>query len=117
MPHKILRRELREFPRKRQNQHLLDAFLFHQFSAPAGGSHQPRRPVRRHYAGGMWFECEHRRLPAALLGQGFEAPQNPPVTEVYTVEIADGEAARTEIGRFFVQAVVDFHATWISSPS
>ena len=102
---------LRHFRRERQNQHLLDAFLLHQFGAAVGRRHQFRRAIRRHHARRMRIERQTPRLPAVLAGQFLDAPQNAPVAVVHAVEIADGQGGGPETRPEPRQAAINPHAT------
>src|SRR5260370_35811215 len=57
----------------------------------------------------MRIDREHRSLPAVGVGDGFEPPENAPVAEMHTIEVADGEGARAEVGRHLVKVVVNLH--------
>ena len=109
--HELLGRELRQFRRERQNQHLLDAFLPHQLGAPFGRRHQraARAPAPRR-ASGCGSNVSTEASSRARRASSLHAPQNPPVAEVHAIEIADGERARTEIRRRLVEAAIDLHA-------
>src|SRR5262249_12581513 len=82
-----------------------------------GRRQQARRAFRRHHARRMWIERQHGSLPSARLGHRPDAAEDSAVPVVDSVEVADRQRARPEIGRRVVQAAEDLHATWTSNPS
>src|SRR5215471_13196732 len=57
----------------------------------------------------MRIERERRRFPAVSIRDGLEAPQNLPVAGMDAIEIAYGQRARTKIGWYLGEAVVNPH--------
>src|SRR5262249_18457182 len=116
-PDEVFRSQIGLFARERQNQDLLDALCRHQLDTLFGRREQSRRPLRRDYPGGMRVEGQHRGLPSLLLSQLPDASQNAAMPEVYAIEVADGQRARSEIWWNGFERSKDPHATETSSPS
>src|ERR1035441_9883842 len=118
--YEFLRSQPGDFRREGKNQDFVDALIEHQPSALLGCSEQAGRTRGSHQFGRMRIESQRRGLPAVLMGDGRYAPHDLLVTDVDTIEIADGNRARAEVARQFGEASKDPHAispTRISRPS
>ena len=58
---------------------------------------------------GMRIEGEPEGFQPCASASSFSRPQNAAVADVHAIEVADGEGARSEIRRQFVQAAEDAH--------